>query len=400
MWSQLETGAWVTRERIKGYSILLIVAYALGLTAVFLTLKGHLDWQDRPFGSDFGGLYTAGVMAAEGTPAAPYGLEVFEARQQALFGPQTAVFSWGYPPFTLAVFRPLAGLPYLSALFLWQGITLALYLVMLRGWLKPPLALLGGAAFTGVFVTLGHGQMGFLIAALFGAALLALERRPLLAGALFGLVAIKPHFGLLIPVALMAGGRWRAFAAASLMVAAMTAAALAAFGAETFAAFLDSLAVSRVHGVEQSNTGFHKMQSAFTAVRLLGGPVGLAYALHGLLLGMVVATTLWIWRRPVDPRLRAASLMTGAFLATPYVFDYDMVLLAPAMAALVDYGIERGFRPFEKSFLALAFAMPILARSIAMAAPIPAGFLTCLLLFALIVAKARHNAGSDAAASV
>jgi len=231
--------------------------------------------------------------------------------------------------------------------------------------------------------------MGFLIAALFGAALLALERRPLLAGALFGLLVIKPHFGLLIPFALMASGRWRAFAAASVTVAVMILAALATFGQETFVAFFESLTFSRVQGIEYSNTGFHKLQSAFTAVRLLGGSVGLAYALHGLLLAMVVAATLWIWRSPADGRLKAASLMTGAFLATPYVFDYDMVLLAPAMAALVSHGLEKGFRPFEKSFLAMAFAMPLLARQIAMAAFIPAGFLTTLILFALILAKAR-----------
>ena len=396
MWLRLKTGSWITLERIRAYSLLLILSYAIGLTGLFLTLNGVLDRSDRPFGSDFAGLYAAGVMVADGTPAAPYDLAAFIARQQALFGAQTAVFSWNYPPFFLAVSRALASLPYLPALVVWQGVTLALYLAMLRGWLKPPFALLGGAAFPAVFVTLGHGQVSFLIAALFGGALLALERRPLLAGALFGLIAIKPHFGLLIPFALMASGRWRAFAAASLMVTAMTLAALAAFGQETFAAFFESLTFSRVYGVEHSNTGFHKLQSAFAAVRLLGGSVGLAYGLHGLVMAMVLAATVWIWRGQADGRLKAASLMTGALLATPYVFDYDLLLLAPAMAALVSHDLERGFRPFEKSFLALAFAMPILARQIAMTVFIPAGVLTTLILFALIVAKARDSARAEA----
>ena len=400
MWLRLRTGSWITRERIRGYSILLVLSYAIALTGLFLTLDGLLDRDDRPFGSDFAGFYAAGVMVADGTPAAPYDLTAFIARQQALFGAQTAVFSWNYPPFFLAISRALARLPYLPALFVWQGATLALYLAMLRGWLKPPFALLGGAAFPAVFVTLGHGQASFLVAALFGGALLALERRPFLAGALFGLIAIKPHFGPLIPFALVASGRWRAFGAASAMVAAMTLATLAAFGPETFAAFFDSLTFSRVQGVEYSNTGFHKLQSAFTAARLLGGSVGLAYVLHGLLLALVLAAIPWIWRSPADGRLKAASLMTGAFLATPYVFDYDMVLLAPAMAALVSYDLERGFRPFEKSFLALAFAMPILARMIAMTLFIPAGFLTTLILFALIVAKARDSARAEATAFV
>lgn len=396
MWLRLKTGSWITLERIRAYSLLLILSYAIGMTGLFLTLNGVLDRNDRPFGSDFAGLYAAGVMVADGTPAAPYDLAAFIARQQALFGAQTAVFSWNYPPFFLAISRALAGLPYLPALFVWQGVTLALYLAMLRGWLKPPFALLGGAAFPAVFVTLGHGQVSFLIAALFGGALLALNHRPLLAGALFGLIAIKPHFGLLIPFALMASGRWRAFAAASLVVTAMTLAALAAFGQETFAAFFESLTFSRVYGVEHSNTGFHKLQSAFAAVRLLGGSVGLAYGLHGLVMAMVLAATVWIWRGQADGRLKAASLMTGALLATPYVFDYDMMLLAPAMAALVSHDLERGFRPFEKSFLALAFAMPILARQIAMTVFIPAGFLTTLILFLLIVEKARDSARAEA----
>jgi len=43
-----------------------------------------------------------------------------------------------------------------------------------------------------------------------------LERRPVAAGLLFGLLCYKPHFGLLVPVALASGGYWRSFAAASL----------------------------------------------------------------------------------------------------------------------------------------------------------------------------------------
>jgi len=400
MWLPLRTGSWITLERIRGYSVLLIVAYAVGMTALFLSLNGLLDGDNRPFGSDFAAFYTAGAMVADGTPAAAYDLTAFIARQQALFGPQTALWAWHHTPYALAICLALASLPYLPAFFVWQGASLALYLVMLRGWLKPPFALLGGAAFPAVFVNLGHGQMGFLIAALFGAALLALERRPLLAGALFGLIAIKPHFGLLIPFALIASGRWRAFAAAGVTVAAMTGASLAAFGQETFSAFFKSLTFSQVQATEYSHTGFYKLQSAFTAVRLLDGSIGLAYALHGLLLAGLLAATLWIWRSQADRRLKAASLMTGAFLAPPYVLDYDMMLLAPAMAALVSFDLERGFRPFEKSFLALAFAMPILARQIAMTLFIPAGFLTTLILFLLIVEKARESARAGAAAFV
>ena len=50
---------------------------------------------------------------------------------------------------------------------------------------------------------------------LLGGALVSLDRRPLIAGILFGLMAYKPQFGLMIPIALAAGGYWRSFSAAA-----------------------------------------------------------------------------------------------------------------------------------------------------------------------------------------
>ena len=56
------------------------------------------------------------------------------------------------------------------------------------------------------------GQNGFLTAALIGGRRCCNWRtRPLLAGLLLGLLTYKPHFGLLFPVALIFGGYWRAF---------------------------------------------------------------------------------------------------------------------------------------------------------------------------------------------
>ena len=69
--------------------------------------------------------------------------------------------------------------------------------------------LLLALAFPAVLVNLGHGQNGFLTAALLGGALVVLDRRPIVAGILFGLLVYKPQFGLMIPLALVAGGHWR-----------------------------------------------------------------------------------------------------------------------------------------------------------------------------------------------
>jgi hypothetical protein len=61
-----------------------------------------------------------------------------------------------------------------------------------------------------VFINAVGGQNNTWTAALFGGGLSLLERRPLLAGGLLGLLIYKPQFGLLIPVALLAGRHWRA----------------------------------------------------------------------------------------------------------------------------------------------------------------------------------------------
>lgn len=63
------------------------------------------------------------------------------------------------------------------------------------------------AAWPGMYGNGLQEQSGFLTAALFGSALVMLDRRLVLAGLLLALLAFKPQFGLLIPLALIAGGR-------------------------------------------------------------------------------------------------------------------------------------------------------------------------------------------------
>ena len=133
-------------------------------------------------------------------------------------------------------------------------------------------------AFPGALVNLTNGQNGFLTLALLGAALLTLERRPILAGVMFGLMSYKPQYGLLVPIFLIATGRWRAIAAASVTVVLLAALSFAMFGAQTWQAFFTSIAFTRHVVLEQGGSGFEKLQSAFAAARLWGFSVATAYA--------------------------------------------------------------------------------------------------------------------------
>src|SRR5205807_10087110 len=131
-----------------------------------------------------------------------------------------------------------------------------------------------------VFWNFGYGQNGFLTAALFGAALLALDRRPFSAGLLFGAICYKPHFGLLIPVALAAGGRWRAFVGAAVAVLGLVLLSLVLFGAASWQEFFAAIAASRA--TYESGVKLSAFVTPFGAVIVLGGPPALAYAVQAV----------------------------------------------------------------------------------------------------------------------
>ena len=155
-------------------------------------------------------------------------------------------------------------MPYWLALIVWQGVTLALYVLAIRAILPAqfktdPLWLLLTLAFPAVFVNLGQAHNGFLTAALLGAALTLLDRRPLVSGILIGCLAYKPQFGLLIPLVLIASARWRVFASAAITVAVMALAVTFAFGSEVWSAFLASGTFTRTVVLEQGGTGWYKI---------------------------------------------------------------------------------------------------------------------------------------------
>lgn len=118
-----------------------------------------------------------------------------------------------------------------------------------------------------MFINLGHARDGFLTAALFAGALTQLDRRPLIASMLIGLLAYKPQFGLLIPLVLTVSGRRHVFFAAA-TVAALALAVTLAFGADAWSAFFVSTKFSRGVVLEQGGIGWYKIQSVFSWVRM------------------------------------------------------------------------------------------------------------------------------------
>lgn len=388
----LRSGAWLTPQRIVVYSLTLIAAYIALVAVGLLTATGPMDALRRPLGTDFSQVWAAGVSVLAGDPEQPFDPVQHAAAQRLLFAADTPFYGWHYPPYFLAVASLVALMPYVPALLAWQGTTFVAYVLVVWRVLPHQMTLLLAAAFPAVLVNAGHGHNGFLTASLLGGGLLLLDRRPVLAGALLGLLVYKPQFGLVLPVALLAGRHWTAIASAVATVTLMTLATLIAFGGRTWEAFQSSMAFTRTVVLEQGITGWEKIQSAFSGVRALGASMGEAYAVQAALTFAVLSAVAWLWHGRADMRLKSAALIVGTLLSTPYVLDYDMVVLGPALAFAVSWERERGFRPWLISLLAAVWVVPILARGVAACTLVPLGLAVMAAFFAAMVGAGRVTA--------
>lgn len=389
-WRKARTGSWLTRQRVAVYSAMLLVGYVIAVLAMVVTSPdGRTDIQGRPLGTDFSNVYAAGTYVLDGQAAAAFDPNEQEAREKIIFGEAAPFYGWHYPPFFLGLAAVFALLPYAAALLVWQAASFAAYLVAIRGSLGEAAARLGhwwlpAAAFPAVFVNLGHGHNGFLTTALLASGLTLLDRRPIVAGILIGLLAYKPQFGLLIPIVLLATGRWQVMAAAAATVAAMVGLSLLAWGWAVWQAFFAFSDFTRVAVLENGGTGWEKIQTVFSAMRMWGGSVDLAYAVQGAVSVALAVALAVMWRSAADMRLKSAALCVAAVIGTPYSLDYDMMVLAAALAFVVAYWVERGAPAWAITLAAFVWVVPLVARGVAMVTFVPIGMLSIVGFFVAI----------------
>jgi hypothetical protein len=376
MLSLLTDMTWLNERRLRAYPRIFVAVFALcGLVWVALS-DGVVDVKGKPLGYDFITFYSAAEVARDDGAADAYDLAAMRAAQLAIAPGTEQPYAWHYPPTFLLLVLPLAFLPYFAALAGGLAATLVAYLAVLTRIAPHPAMLMLALAFPATFINLFHGQNGFLNAALLGAALLALERRPVIAGILLGLLSYKPHFGILVPLALIAGGYWRTILAAGATTLAFAGLSLAVFGVEAWIAFFDNMPFLR-QVLENGNLPWFKMPTTFAALRLLGAPVGLAYGAQALAALAAAGAVVWAWRRTAQGSAplpaRAAVLVIATLLATPYAFDYDLTLIGLAVAWLAWDGVQRGFLPQDKPALLAGWLAPAVATPVAAAVGLQLG---------------------------
>jgi alpha-1,2-mannosyltransferase len=346
-------------------SQILIAEFIIGFSLWYFLADGFKDKAGTPLGADFLNVYAAGFLANLGHPEMAYNWEFHGHIEQGIAGYAAPYYGWHYPPFFLIVASLLALFPYLWAFGLYMGASFVAYWTVIRSILPKTRELIWAlVAFPGVFLNISNGQNGFITTALFGAAFFWLETEPWLAGVMFGFLIYKPQFFIVIPFILAVGGYGRVFFATIMTALGSLIASWILFGTSTWEAFFSSTTLTQHIILEQGSTGWNKIQSIFSMARMWGADLTTAYFLHGIIAGAALLALFWIWCGKATLETRAAALCGAMLLVTPYVMDYDLVLLAVPIAFLVRQGLDGEFLPYEKAILTLLWILPLVARNV------------------------------------
>ncbi|HTV38539.1 MAG TPA: glycosyltransferase family 87 protein, partial [Xanthobacteraceae bacterium] len=218
----------------------------------------------------------------------------------------------------------------------WCVIGVAAYLLACLPAL-PRERLLFVACAPGVAVCIFFGQNGFYTSALLIGGLLCMDRRPVLAGILFGILTIKPQIGLLLPIVLLFERRWTTIASAIVTTAVLVVATAMLYGWNIWLEFWDKVIPQQqwltVHG---GGLLFAVVSSVFFGGRMMYLPLNIDWALQGIASAFAFAAVVWTYWKRRDPALSLALLVTATFLFTPYILNYDMVMFGFVVAILCD----------------------------------------------------------------
>jgi hypothetical protein len=300
---------------------------------------------------------------------------------------------WSYPPTILLYAWPFHVMPYLPGLALFTGLSLTVFVAALTRWRRDGTFLVAATLSPAAVFGLLSGQFHLLIAAALFTAFRLIDRRPLLAGLLIGLLSVKPQVGLFLPVLLLASGRFRVFGAAALTTLALVGLTAVIWGLDIWRAYIDTGIGSQMLVLRDPllQSGPF-MPTLFVNLRFAGLGFDAAMAIQGvitLLVAVVVAWAFWRRKRPLTPA-DIALFFALSLVGSAYLNAYDTTPLAIAAVLLIADGVDSRLR----LALLLVYLLPPIQIVLGfMQLPgsilIPAGLVVLLML--------RRNAPTDAA---
>ncbi|MGN6363856.1 glycosyltransferase family 87 protein [Asticcacaulis taihuensis] len=394
----LRRADWLNGERGRVYSLMGLVAFLLMALLFWLRFAVFAPGPD-PLGGDFTSFYAASKLALSGHPADAWNPAAHAHAEDSLFRGPHDYLAFFYPPPYLLLCWPLALLPYGWAALAWMTGTAALATALLRAFFRRvrpegPMPLVVMLAFPALWINIGCGQNGAVTLAILTGGFLMMDRRPIVAGLILGLMIIKPQLAIGLPfvlggAALAEPKRWKVFFATGISALALCGIAWLALGTAGYAAFFTNSAYAR----EVLNQGLVDpalMQSLYAGLRMLGASMTAAYAAQGALSLTVLAMASYtaFRYRPTGLALGALTI-SATVLTTPFLLDYDLLVTALPLGWLVLTGAKHGFRNWEKLLLLMVFLLPLAARKLALVAHLPMAPLLLLIVFAFVIRRIR-----------
>lgn len=342
-----------------GVGLCVLASFAV----LFLQLKPGSE--KLPFYEDFSVFYEASALMHSGKAATVY--RQSEQDLQAVMAGGTAHYfsnSFVNPPAFLPFIYPLATLAKPLALAIWTVLGLAAWmgvflLPAVRRQFAPLLSQRWFSRGFPLFVLCApysyypveFGQADLFTGALLVAALCLRRDKPFASGAALGLLLIKPHLALALPVLLLAERNFKALLAASVTALLLCVASSACFGLNLWADWLHQLAPYKESLVKDTLGQSHALTSFYQALRAIGLTPQAALGIHTAIAVALIVLAVAITRRVQDFALRTALWLVLALMISPYLLVYNLCALLLAAFILASRALEK------PSFAALGFAI-------------------------------------------
>jgi hypothetical protein len=332
-------------SRETARALLLLAAFFVVLTTgaylYSMAWSGSIprDGTTLVMGRDFLNLWMYGRAAWLDDPGSWYDPARYNPALEAIVGANYPGQNWTNPPSLILVMAPFGLLGYLPALLVWTVSSLILFLAVGRRHFADKRLLLAVVLSPAAVLCVISGQTSLITTIMLVTIFAWLDRRPVPAGILIGLLSLKPQLGILFPIALIASARWRVFASAAVTTLALAAAAALIFGQQMWIDFVvKAIPMQNLVLIDPDRiaTPFHP--TIFMNLRGADLPYNLAMAVQLCFTAAAAGAVFWAfrYRRESDPILLMGLFLACTISSVPYFMAYDTLALTLAALLLLD----------------------------------------------------------------
>ena len=334
-----------TNDAIRSLSILGAFFFGVAVIGYLATASWQpeiaRDGTSLVVGRDFLNFWMYGRATPTADPSRFYDAAEYNRALQGLLGAGYPGQNWSYPPSVLFFAAPFGQLGYFPALLLWTLLGAVIFFAVARRHISDNRLLVALLLSPAAVLCVISGQSSLITAAMLVTIFAWLDRSPIAAGVLVGLLTLKPQLGILFPVMLIASARWRVFAAAAMTTLFIAGATALVFGPQVWVDFATKgLAVNNLVLADPERIATPFYPTVFMNLRGLDLPYSTAMAVQLCVSAFAVAAVVWaFWfRRNANPLMLMALFLACSVAAVPYMLSYDTLALTIAALLLLGAG--------------------------------------------------------------